>query len=305
MTGVFTLELAQRRHRADHRRRARHVALHGLHARAGLEREPTGVEDHSLADERERLAAGTGRRVRELQEPRGLRGALTHAQHAAELLLTELRHVEHLHGDAATTEEAARFRRDLGRWLGLRGLVDEIARPRRPRRRSPNRAPSAARTSAPPSLMTLTFASCDGLAVALVLEELVRAEHHSLGHRLRGFGGAEIGRRRSRAWWRPTPPCGRGGQPRLPARRRPSSVSSSSSPTPTSTAALALSFPDVGTDERLAQVGLEARLVEERHEPAARARRRRRRRPARGCGRCRSSRSAPRAIRPRRGRRVS
>ena len=52
---------AERRHRRDHRRATRHVGLHRLHAAGGLQRQTTGVEHHTLADECERLAACTGR----------------------------------------------------------------------------------------------------------------------------------------------------------------------------------------------------------------------------------------------------
>ena len=64
------------------------------------------------------------------------------------------------------------------------------------------------------------------------------------------------------------PPCSPGARsrPRRGARRR--AVSSSGSPTPTSTAAFASQRPAVGHRQRLAELALEAGLVEERGEPA-------------------------------------
>ena len=46
----------ERMHQPDHAGRARHVALHVLHAGGRLDRDAAGVEAHALADEGDRRA---------------------------------------------------------------------------------------------------------------------------------------------------------------------------------------------------------------------------------------------------------
>ena len=235
----------ERRHRRHHGRATRHVALHRLHARAGLQRETSGVEDHALAHERERLPARAGRRVRELEEARALVGALPDTQHAAELQRLQLRDVHHVDGDAGAAQQLARLGRERGGRLLLRRQVDHVARPRD--RVGDHRAAlersldaGAARTD---NDDLGELARC---RLGLVVEELVRAEDHAFGERLRGVdrvergGGVEQRRRHRRDLARTL-------RDRRPARRTPSSVSSAGSPIPTSTAALARSLPAVGT----------------------------------------------------------
>ena len=67
-----------------------------------------------------------------------------------------------------------------------------------------------------------TFFSFDGFGVALVLEELVRAEHEALGDGLRGLGDVELGCRVDAASSPPTWPCSRAARsrPRRGAGRR-------------------------------------------------------------------------------------
>ena len=125
---------------------------------------------------------------------------------------------------------------------------------------------SAARTSAPPSLMMLTFASFVGLpsrlysrnwyapstipsATACAASAAARS-----GATLASVVATDVALRARRAT-------------AAPARRRPSSVSLSSSPTPTSTAAFALSFPDVGTESVSPRLASNPGLLEERLEP--------------------------------------
>ena len=80
-----------------------------------LERQATGVEDHALAHERERLPARAGRRVGHLEETGRLLRSLADTQHATEALRLELLHVEHLHGDAAAAQQLARRGDHVGR----------------------------------------------------------------------------------------------------------------------------------------------------------------------------------------------
>ena len=58
----FRLARGQRVHQADDAGGARHVALHVLHARAGLERNAARIETDALADEGDRLRALSRRR---------------------------------------------------------------------------------------------------------------------------------------------------------------------------------------------------------------------------------------------------
>ena len=123
-------ERLQRRHRRDHRRATRHVALHRLHARAGLQRQATGVEHHALADERERLPAAPGGEYVSLRK----RGPWsepwptpsTPPSFNAFSCATSM----HGDGDAGAAQQLARLGRELGRRLLLRRPVDHVARPR-------------------------------------------------------------------------------------------------------------------------------------------------------------------------------
>ena len=83
-------EVAQRRHRRDHRGRARHVGLHRLHAAGGLERQAAGVEHDALADQRQRLACAPRGSYASRRKRGGALGADADADHAAEPLALEL-----------------------------------------------------------------------------------------------------------------------------------------------------------------------------------------------------------------------
>ena len=66
------------RDRADgleHRGAARHVELHLVHLRRGLDRDPAGVERHGLADEAQQRPGDVGRLVADRDQPRVLVGA--------------------------------------------------------------------------------------------------------------------------------------------------------------------------------------------------------------------------------------
>ena len=157
-------EVAQRRHRRDHRGRARHVGLHRLHAAGGLERQAAGVEHHALADERER-GLRAARLVREAQEPRRALGADADADHAAEPLPLELlaRSTRARSGRWRGRAHGASFTTVSGDFASGR-LVHEVARPRAPPRatRAPRASPSRTFALARPS--TCTRASFVGFA---------------------------------------------------------------------------------------------------------------------------------------------
>ena len=59
---TFALRAGKRMHQPDHAGRARHVALHVLHAGGRLDRNAAGVEAHALADEGDRRVALACRR---------------------------------------------------------------------------------------------------------------------------------------------------------------------------------------------------------------------------------------------------
>ena len=202
------------------------------------------------------------------------------------------------------TEEAPRFRRELGRRLGLRGLVDEVARPRHRVGDRRRRADRGAHLGAAVTDDDVTLASFVGLPSRLYSRNWYEPSTMPSATACAASADGEIRRHASRAWWPPTRPCGRGATTAAPARRRPSSVSSVELADTDEHRRLRLQLPGRG-HRRASRPGC-PRIPPRRGTRRAhrRARRRRRRRPDRGCARCRSSRSAPRAARRRRDRRV-
>ena len=158
---------------------------------AGLERQAAGVEHHALADERERLAACAGRRVRRAS---GTAGACSEPwptpSTPPSFCAFELRDVEHLTVTPRAAQQLARLPRpcrpatspSTGVFTRSRAHDDRVARsPRRARPRRFTARAAVADDDAPSS-------SFDGVAVALVLEELVARRAPALGDRLRGVG---------------------------------------------------------------------------------------------------------------------
>ena len=124
------LALGERLHQPDHAGRARHVALHVLHAGGGLQRDAAGVEGDALADQRDRVAAlRAGAAPLHDHDVARLLAALPDREqrvHAEPLQRLGSEHFD-LHADLC---ELLRARRELGRAEHVRRLVDEIARER-------------------------------------------------------------------------------------------------------------------------------------------------------------------------------
>ena len=122
------LLLPDERHRRDHRRRARHVDLHGLHARRGLDRQPARVERNRLANQRERRALAAPRRlVRHAHQLGLLDAALRDAEKQVHPQLADLRAAEHLDPQPVLFGDGAGRRRKRRGRDPARRLVDEIA----------------------------------------------------------------------------------------------------------------------------------------------------------------------------------
>ena len=77
------LQLCDGLHRADHRRGAGLVALHGEHAVGRLERQAAGVERHAFADDGQRRRVLAGAAVAQDHQPRRAARALGHGQQRA------------------------------------------------------------------------------------------------------------------------------------------------------------------------------------------------------------------------------
>ena len=184
---------------------------------------------------------------------------------SAEPLLANLGDVEHLHGDAPTAKETTRVRRDLRRRRGLRGLVDEVACPHH---RVGDHGTARQRGAHIGAAVTddAHLRELRGLAVVLVLEELVCAEHHPFGHRLRSVGGGQIRRdARERG-------CDRRGLARAACERSPGATQTVERELVEIADAdehrrLRLELPGRRHREGVSQVGLEPGLLEERLEP--------------------------------------
>jgi hypothetical protein len=114
-------------HGPEDRGRARHVGLHRLHARRGLDRQAAGVERDALAHERDptlRLAVGP---VRQLHEARLLGRAASDAGEPAETLVDDRRAVEHLDLEPVLRGQLHGLVRERGGGeVAARG-VDEVA----------------------------------------------------------------------------------------------------------------------------------------------------------------------------------
>ena len=179
-------ERLERGHRREHRRRSRHVGLHGLHARRGLQRETTRVEHHALADQGQgsRLTLPSGL-VRHLDEPRSTSRTLTHAEHSSHLLGPQLGLRHHGHRHALAGQEPPRCGRELRRGLRSGRLVHHVARPADCRRDS---CATLEANSSPRVMVAndVDAGELGGLAVGLVREEPIRAENKALGNRLSG-----------------------------------------------------------------------------------------------------------------------
>ena len=122
------LALGERLHQPDNASRARHVALHVLHAGGGLERDAAGVEGDALADQRDRVAAlRAGTAPLHYHDVARLLAALPDGQqrtHAEPLQRLRSEHFD-LHAELC---EFLGARRELGRAEHVRRFVDEIAR---------------------------------------------------------------------------------------------------------------------------------------------------------------------------------
>ena len=114
-------------HQADHAGRARHVALHVLHAGGRLDRNAAGVEAHALADEGERRGALLAAVPAHDDDAALTRRALADAEQRTHAELAQRPHVEHLDADAELAQRG-RAARQFHRIEDVRRLVDEVAR---------------------------------------------------------------------------------------------------------------------------------------------------------------------------------
>ncbi len=113
---------AERGDRADgleHRRAARHVELHLVHLRRGLDRDPARVERHRLADEPQQRPGDVRRLVAQRDQPGVLVGAAGDARERAHARGLDAFAVEHL--DAHAVERL--------RALGQRARREHVRRP--------------------------------------------------------------------------------------------------------------------------------------------------------------------------------
>ena len=116
----------ERVHQPDHAGRARHVALHVLHAGGGLDRNAAGVEGHALADEGDRRVVLLAAVPAHDDDAAVLARSLPDAEQRVHAEFLHRRHVEHLDRDAELLEHgrpAGEFLREehVGR------LVDQVA----------------------------------------------------------------------------------------------------------------------------------------------------------------------------------
>ena len=113
------LARGQRLHQPDDAGRARHVALHVLHAGGRLDRDAAGVEAHALADEGDRRLACLAAVPAHHHDAALARRTLANAEQRAHAELVHRLDVEHLDGDADFFQRAARGARippDRERW---------------------------------------------------------------------------------------------------------------------------------------------------------------------------------------------
>ena len=193
---ALTLGLArgERVHQPGDAGRARHVALHVLHAGGGFDRNAAGVEADALADEGDRRVTLLAAIPAHHHHAAVMRRALADAEQRVHAELFQLGDVEHLDRDAELLQRTGA----AGEFLGIKHvgrLVDEIARQQRAFSDRGTRCIGAARRS--------DITDCDGhlaarrrlvvvLALGLVAVEGIGAQFNAL----RQIGGV-IGAHRS------------------------------------------------------------------------------------------------------------
>ena len=126
MTFALRLSGGERVHQADDAGGAGHVALHVLHAAAGLDRDAAGIEHHALADEGDRLVAGLAAVPAHEDDPALARRTLADGEQRPHAELSQRLLVENLDLDAELRERRGAVRELLGP-EHVRRLVDEVA----------------------------------------------------------------------------------------------------------------------------------------------------------------------------------
>ena len=116
----------ERMHEADDAGRARHVALHVLHAAAGLDGDAAGIEHHALADEGDRGLAGLAAVPAHDHDPALPGRALADREEGAHANLAQCLLVQDLDLDPHLGEGLGAAR-ELLRPEDVRRLVDEVA----------------------------------------------------------------------------------------------------------------------------------------------------------------------------------
>ena len=126
MHRVRRLEPRQRAHRAGHRRTARHVVLHPLHAVGGLDGNAAGVERNALPDEPQHRPPGRRRRaMAEHDHARRFGTALPDRQQHAHAQIANLSVVKHL--DVQTDAGRGLRRHAAANSRGVRMLAGSLA----------------------------------------------------------------------------------------------------------------------------------------------------------------------------------
>ena len=181
---AFTLALrrSQRLHQPGDAGRARHVALHVLHAGRRLDRNSAGVEAHALADERDRRLAFAAAVPAHHHDAAFARRALADTEQRVHAELFQRGKVKHFHGDAGLFQ-ASGAAGEFFRIEDVRRFVDQIARkvdavgdrlaPRKSRTRRSNVAHRDAHFDGGATFLLL--------ALGLVAIEGIGAQAHALG----------------------------------------------------------------------------------------------------------------------------